>query len=123
MRATSQSKPAARLMGIVVEHVYIASWAISTGIGMLAGLLLAPVTGINPEIGLLILKAIIAAVLGGFTSIGGALLGGLVIGLVESFSGLLGGSTAKNLAPFVVLIAVLLIRPYGLFGEPPVKRV
>jgi branched-chain amino acid transport system permease protein len=123
MRATSQSESAARLMGIVVERVFMTSWAISTAIGTAAGLLLAPVTGINPEMGILILKAIIAAVLGGFTSLGGALIGGLLIGLIESFAGIVGGSTAKNVAPFVVLIAVLLVRPYGLFGKMTVKRV
>ena len=123
MRAASQSRAAARLMGIVVERVFMVSWAISTAIGTVAGVLLAPVTGINPEIGLLSLKAIIAAVLGGFTSLGGALIGGLLIGLIESFAGIIAGSTAKNVAPFVVLIAVLLVRPYGLFGKMEVKRV
>jgi len=123
MRAVSQNQSAARLMGIVVERVYMTAWAISTAIGAVAGLLLAPVIGINPEIGNLLLKAIVGAVIGGFTSLGGALIGGLLIGVIETFSGALIGSTFKNVAPFVVLIAFLLVRPYGIFGKPHVRRV
>jgi branched-chain amino acid transport system permease protein len=123
MRAVSQNQSAARLMGIVVERVYLTAWAISTAIGAVAGLLLAPVIGINPEIGNLLLKAIVGAVIGGFTSLGGALIGGLLIGVIETFSGVLIGSTFKNVAPFVVLIAFLLVRPYGIFGKPHVRRV
>jgi len=123
MRAVSQNRAAARLMGIVVEHVYMTAWAISTAIGAVAGLLMAPVTGINPEIGNILLKAIVGAVIGGFTSLSGALVGGLVVGVIETFSGVFIGGTFKHIAPFVVLIVVLLVRPYGFFGRAQVRRV
>jgi branched-chain amino acid transport system permease protein len=123
MRAVSVNPEAARLMGIRVETVYRWSWAISTAIGALAGLLVAPLIGINPEIGQLILRGLLAAVIGGFTSIPGALVGGLAVGLIETFSGVLIGSTFKNLVPFILLMVLLVFRPQGLFGAAEIKRV
>src|SRR5450432_1335569 len=89
MRAVSINPEAARLMGIKVTTVYRWSWAISTAIGTLAGLLVAPLVGVNPEIGQLILRGLLAAVIGGFTSIGGAILGGIAVGLIETYAGVL----------------------------------
>lgn len=123
MRAVSVNAEAARLMGIRVTSVYRWSWAISTAIGALAGLLVAPLIGINPEVGQLILRGLLAAVIGGFTSIPGALVGGLAVGLIETFSGVLVGSAFKNLVPFVLLMVLLVFRPQGLFGTADVKRV
>jgi len=123
MRAVSVSPEAAKLMGIRVDRVYRWSWAISTAIGALAGLLVAPLIGINPEIGQLILRGLLGAVIGGFTSIPGAVVGGLAVGLIETFSGVLIGSAFKNLVPFVLLMLLLVFRPYGLFGAADVQRV
>ena len=123
MRAVSVNAEAARLMGIRVERVYRWSWAISTAIGALAGLLVAPLIGINPEIGQLILRGLTAAVIGGFTSIPGALVGGIAVGLLETYSGVLVGTAFKNLVPFVLLMVLLVFRPQGLFGAAEVKRV
>ncbi len=116
MRAVAIDAAAARLVGIRVESVFMSAWALAAAIGALAGLLLAPIIGINPEIGQLILKALVAAVLGGFTSLGGAVAGGLVLGLIETFGGALFGATFKNIVPFGILILLLLVRPQGLFG-------
>ncbi|HZI85093.1 MAG TPA: branched-chain amino acid ABC transporter permease [Casimicrobiaceae bacterium] len=123
MRAVSIDADAARLMGIRVEKVYRWSWAMSTAIGALAGLLVAPLIGINPEIGQLILRGLLGAVLGGFTSIPGAIVGGLTVGLIETYSGVLVGSTFKNLVPFLLLMTLLVFRPQGLFGLAEIKRV
>ena len=123
MRAVSINAEAARLMGIRVESVWRWAWAISTGIGALAGLLVAPVIGVNPEIGTLILRGLVAAVIGGFTSVPGAIIGGLAVGLIETFSGVIVGSTFKNLVPFIILMLLLVFRPYGLFGLAEAKRV
>ena len=84
---------------------------------------LAPIIGINPEVGHLVLKALVAAVIGGFTSLPGAVVGGLLLGLIETYSGAFFGSTAKNILPFVVLVVFLLVRPYGLFGRAPLVRI
>jgi branched-chain amino acid transport system permease protein len=123
MRAVSQSQEAARLMGVSVERVLMISWGISSAIGALGGILLAPIIGINTEVGHLVLKALVAAVIGGFTSLPGAVVGGLLLGLIETYSGAFFGSTAKNILPFVVLVVFLLVRPYGLFGRAPLVRI
>ncbi|MES3000891.1 MAG: branched-chain amino acid ABC transporter permease [Pseudomonadota bacterium] len=123
MRAVSVNAEAARLMGIRVTTVWRTSWAVSMAIGTLAGLLVAPLIGVNPEIGQLLLRGLLAAVIGGFTSIGGAVIGGLAVGLIETFSGIVVGSTFKNLMPFLLLMLLLIFRPHGLFGSAEVKRV
>jgi branched-chain amino acid transport system permease protein len=123
MRAVSVSPEGATLMGIRVHTVYRWSWMISTAIGALAGLLVAPLIGINPEIGQLILRGLLAAVIGGFTSIPGAIIGGLAVGLIETFSGVMIGSAFKNLVPFILLMVLLVFRPQGLFGAADIKRV
>jgi branched-chain amino acid transport system permease protein len=92
-------------------------------VGALAGLLIAPVVGVNPEIGGLILRGLVAAVLGGFTSVPGAIVGGIAVGLIETFAAVGLGATVKNLVPFIVLALLLIFRPYGLFGMREVHRV
>ncbi len=123
MRAVSQNQDAARLMGISVERVFSSTLAIGTAIAALAGVLFAPVTGINPGLGDLILKAFVAAVIGGFNSLPGAVVGGLSLGLIETFSAAFAGSTLKNVSAFAVLIMMLLVRPNGLFGTAGARRV
>jgi branched-chain amino acid transport system permease protein len=123
MRATALDPIAAKLMGIRIGSVFSAAWALSTMLGAFVGLLLAPVIGINPEIGHLILKGLVAAVIGGFSSLGGAVIGGLLLGLLETYAGAYFGATFKNLVPFGVLILLLLLRPQGLAGASSVRRV
>jgi len=123
MRATALDPIAAKLMGIRIGSVFSAAWALSTMLGAFVGLLLAPVIGINPEIGHLILKGLVAAVIGGLSSLGGAVVGGLLLGLLETYAGAFFGATFKNLVPFGVLILLLLLRPQGLAGASSVRRV
>jgi branched-chain amino acid transport system permease protein len=123
MRATALDPIAAKLMGIRIGSVFSAAWALSTMLGAFVGLLLAPVIGVNPEIGHLILKGLVAAVIGGFSSLGGAVAGGLLLGLLETYAGAFFGATLKNLVPFGVLILLLLLRPQGLAGTSSVRRV
>jgi len=123
MRAVAANPQAALLMGMRIEGAYQVAWALSAAIGAVAGLLIAPVTGITPEIGALILKGLLAAVLGGFTSILGAVAGGLLVGLLETFAAVGLGGTVKNLAPFVALLLLLWCRPQGLFGTREAHRV
>lgn len=121
MRAVAFNQTAARLMGIRVNTVFGSAWALSAAIGALAGLLLAPVIGINPELGHLIVKALIAAVIGGFGSLGGAVFGGLLLGMLETYAGAFFGAALKEIIPFAILIAILLIRPQGLWGATPAR--
>jgi branched-chain amino acid transport system permease protein len=116
MRAVALNQTAARLMGISVNTVFRFAWALSAAIGALAGLLLAPVIGINPELGHLIVKALVAAVIGGFGSLGGAVFGGLLLGVLETYTGALFGAALKEIIPFAILIVILLVRPQGLWG-------
>lgn len=123
MRATALDPIAAKLMGVRVGSVFSAAWALSTMLGAFVGLLLAPVIGVNPEIGNLILKGLVAAVIGGFSSLGGAVAGGLLLGLLETYAGAFFGATFKNSVPFGVLILLLLLRPQGLAGASSARRV
>jgi branched-chain amino acid transport system permease protein len=123
MRAAALDSVGATLMGIRIGSVFSAAWALSTMLGAFVGLLLAPVIGINPEIGHLILKGLVAAVIGGFSSLGGAVAGGLLLGLLENYAGAFFGATFKNLVPFGVLILLLLLRPQGLAGASAARRV
>jgi branched-chain amino acid transport system permease protein len=122
MRAAALDPIAAKLMGVRIGSVFSAAWALSTMLGAFVGLLLGPVIGINPEIGHLILKGFVAAVIGGFSSLGGAVAGGLLLGLLETYAGAFFGATFKNLVPFGVLILLLLLRPQGLAGASSVRR-
>jgi branched-chain amino acid transport system permease protein len=123
MQAASQNQLAAYYMGIPVKMIFSLIWAISAGVAAVAGILLAPVAFIDVTIGLLGLKAFAAAVLGGFGSIPGAVIGGLVIGVIEQFSGIYLAEGFKDVAAYVVILLVLFLRPQGLFGNIGRKRV
>jgi branched-chain amino acid transport system permease protein len=124
MQATSQNQLAAYYMGIPVKLIFSLIWAISAGVATAAGVLLAPVTLIDINMGLAVaLKSFAAAVLGGFGSIPGALVGGIIIGLIELYSGATLPEGFKDAMPYVVLLVMLAIRPQGLFGTLGRKKV
>jgi branched-chain amino acid transport system permease protein len=124
MQATSQNQLAAYYMGIPVKLIFSLIWAISAGVATAAGILLAPVTLIDINMGLAVaLKAFAAAVLGGFGSIPGALVGGLTIGLIELYSGATLPEGFKDTMPYIVLLVMLWVRPQGMFGTLGRKKV
>jgi branched-chain amino acid transport system permease protein len=123
MRAVAEDRRAARLAGINVERVLMLTFTTSAATAAVAGLLLAPLTGVHVEMGWIIVKALVAAVLGGFTSLPGAVLGGLLLGLMEAFSGVLLDGVTRDLGVFGLLILALLLRPQGLFGRSEARRV
>ncbi len=124
MRATSENMLAAYYMGIPVKRVVSLIWAISAMVACCAGVLLAPITFINSNVGLALgLKAFPAAVLGGFGSIPGALVGGVIIGVIEVMAGFYLPQGWKDVAPYLVLLIVLLLKPEGLFGALGKKKV
>ena len=123
MQATSQNQLAAYYMGIPVKRMFSLIWAISAGVAAVAGVLLAPVSLIDVNLGFIGLKAFAAAVLGGFGSILGALIGGLTIGLIERFAGTYLPQGFKDVAAYVVLLVVLAVRPQGMFGTVGRKKV
>lgn len=123
MQAASQNQLAAFYMGIPVRRLNALVWGISAAVAACAGILLAPITFVHANMGFIGMKAFPAAVVGGFGSIPGAIVGGLVIGLVESFAGFYLPEGFKDVAAYVVVLLMLAIRPNGLFGEKLRKRV
>ncbi|NBO16052.1 MAG: branched-chain amino acid ABC transporter permease [Betaproteobacteria bacterium] len=123
MRATAQSQEAASLMGISVPGIFSKTWALGSALGGIAGMLIAPLVGINTELGGVLIPGFVAAIVGGFTSIPGAIVGGLMVGVLENLGGVFVSSSFKRVTSFIILIAVLMIRPAGLFGKPPRKMV
>jgi len=123
MQAASQNQLAAYYMGIPVKLMFSLIWAISAAVAAIAGVLLAPVSLIDINLGFIGLKAFAAAVLGGFGSIPGALVGGITIGLIELFSGAYLPQGFKDVAAYVVLLIVLAVRPQGIFGTIARKKV
>jgi branched-chain amino acid transport system permease protein len=128
MRATAADEEAALAVGVPVGRVYALTWAIAGGVAAVGGLFLAGFpSSVNPSLGDVALRAFPAVILGGLDSPPGAVVGGITIGMVEVLSsgyapGWLGSNFAA-VAPYVVMILVLLSRPYGLFGTRPVERI
>ena len=123
MQASSQNQLAAYYMGIPVRRINGLVWGLSAAVAALAGLLLAPITFVHANMGLIGLKAFPAAVVGGFGSLPGAIVGGLVIGIVESLSGFYLPDGFKDTAAYIVVLIMLMVKPNGLFGEKLRKKV
>ena len=123
MQASSQNQLAAYYMGIPVKRINGLVWALATAVAAVAGLLLAPITFVHANMGFIGLKAFPAAVVGGFGSLPGAIVGGLIIGIVESLAGFYAPAGVKDVAPYVVVLIMLMVKPNGLFGEKLRKKV
>lgn len=123
MRAAAEDQDVARLMGININQIFALSWAIAAMVGSIAGIFSADLSFLYSQMSLAGLKALPAAILAGLDSVEGVLLGGLVIGLVESLAGGYFGGPAHELAPWLVLLLVLMVKPRGLFGSSEIKRV
>ena len=123
MQASSQNQLAAYYMGIPVQRLNGLVWALAAGVAAIAGILLAPITFVHANMGLIGLKAFPAAVVGGFGSLPGAIVGGLVIGVVEAMAGFFLPEGFKDIAAYVVVLIMLMVMPNGLFGEKLRKKV
>ncbi len=123
MQAASQNQLAAYLNGVRVKRVNSLVWALAGATAAVAGVLLAPITLVDVSLWFVTLKALAALVLGGFGSIPGAIVGGLLIGLIEQYAGVYMPQGTKDIVAYLVLIAVLIIRPRGLLGEAHGRRV
>ncbi len=126
MRATSADHELARSVGINVPRIFGLSWGIAGIIATLGGVLLATVTGVSLSLGVVALVAFPASLLGGLQSFSGAIVGGLLVGLAQALvqaSSVQVVSNSSEIAPYLLLLVVLLIRPEGLFGEKRIERV
>ena len=127
MRAVANDQDASLLMGVSVRRTFGVSWAISSVVACIGGMLLASLTYLHPAQGGVGIKVFPAVVLGGLESIVGAIVGGIIIGVVENLAGgyldpLLGGGV-KEITSFILLIVILMFRPYGLFGKEEIERL
>jgi len=124
MRSVADNQPAAMALGVHVRRVFALSWAIAALVAAMSGIVLGIINGINvhqvSDIGLKVFPVVI---LGGLDSIGGAILGGIIIGLLETFTGGYISTGLREVIPYVALIIILLIKPYGLFGLVEIERV
>jgi branched-chain amino acid transport system permease protein len=123
VQAASQNQLAAYYMGIPVKRLNGLVWALAAAVAAIAGLLLAPITFVHVNMGFIGLKAFPAAVVGGFGSLPGAIVGGLIIGVVESLAGFYLPTGFKDIAPYIVVLLMLWFKPSGLFGEKLRKKV
>ena len=123
MQASSQNQLAAYYMGIPVKRINGLVWGLAAAVAAVAGLLLAPITFVHANMGFIGLKAFPAAVVGGFGSLPGAIVGGLIIGIVESLAGFYAPNGVKDVAAYVVVLIMLMVKPNGLFGEKLRKKV
>jgi branched-chain amino acid transport system permease protein len=127
MRAVASDQQAALSMGISVRWVFALAWCFGAMAAVIGGVVIGNLSGISVYMGDIGLKVLAVIILGGLDSIGGAILAGFVIGVLENLAGLyidpLIGGGAKDVAPFFILVLIIMIRPYGLFGKEIIERV
>jgi len=128
MRATAVSQQVALSMGISVKKIFALAWSIAAVVSAVGGVLLGGIRGgVDGNLAFFGLKVVPVVILGGLDSVAGAIVGGIVMGILENLAGgyldpLLGGGV-KEVAPFVALVAILTVKPYGLFGKVKIERV
>ncbi len=123
MRAVADDQQAALTMGISVRRIFAMAWGIAAVTAMLAGVLVANIQGVSGNVALFGLLVFPVVILGGLDSIGGTIVGGLIVGLLIQYTaGYLGGGL-QQVVPYILLVLILMVRPYGLFGEVRIERV
>jgi branched-chain amino acid transport system permease protein len=123
MRAVSENRLAASLMGVSVPAVFSWTWGLSSLLAGASGILIAPLVMISPEMGFIAFKGFVAAILGGFASIPGTILGGFLMGILENLAGVFLSPAYKDVISFVFMIVVLAVRPAGLLGSARIAKV
>lgn len=124
MRSVADNQSAALSLGVHVRRVFALSWAIAALVAAMSGIVLGIINGINVhELSSIGLKVFPVVILGGLDSIGGAILGGIIIGLLETFTGGYISTSLREIIPYIVLVFILMIKPYGLFGLVEIERV
>lgn len=123
LRATATDQGAAYAMGINVPRVFSLAWVASAALAAVAGIAVGAIGGLSSTMGIFGLSVLVVVIVGGLDSVVGALVAGLMIGVVEAWAGAFLGGEYKLLATFVVLVVVLMLRPYGLFGTRDIERL
>lgn len=127
MRATASREDVAELMGIRIERVYSMAWMLAGLVSAVAGVLLGAMQGVTPQMGSFAFKVFPALIIGGLDNVAGSMIGGLAVGLIENLIGgaldLYTGGGAKELIAYVLLVLLLVVRPYGFFGRAEIRRI
>ncbi len=123
MRAVADDQQAALSMGISVKKIFAWAWSIAAISAAVGGALVANIVGVSQELSHFGLRVFPVVILGGLDSIPGAIIGGIIIGLLETYTGGYIGMGLNQVVPFIVLILILMVRPYGLFGQEIIERV
>ncbi|AZS80230.1 branched-chain amino acid ABC transporter permease [Achromobacter sp. MY14] len=123
LRATASDQGAAYAMGINVPRVFSLAWVAAGALAAVSGVIVGAIGGISSSMGVFGLSVLVVVIVGGLDSVAGALVGGVFIGLLEAWAGAYLGGEFKLLATFIVLVVVLMVRPYGLFGTREIERL
>jgi len=123
MRAIADDQQAALSMGISIKRVLAVAWAMSAMAAAVGGIMVANLVGVSHDVSYVGMRVFPVVILGGLDSIPGAIVGGAIIGLLESYTGGYVGQGLNLIVPFVALVVVLMVRPYGLFGKQIIERV
>lgn len=123
LRATASDQAAAYSMGINVPRVFSATWSVASVIAGVAGIVVGSIGGISSVMGSFGLSVLVVVIFGGLDSVLGALVGGVIVGVIEALTGFYVGGEYKILATFSLLVLILLVRPYGLFGTHEIERL
>ena len=123
LRATASDQAAAYSMGIAVPRVFSATWSVAAAIAGVAGIVVGSIGGVSSAMGAFGLSVLVVVIFGGLDSVLGALVGGLIVGVIEALAGFYLGGEYKILATFSLLVLILLVRPYGLFGTHDIERL
>jgi branched-chain amino acid transport system permease protein len=129
MRATAEDEQVTRSLGIKATMVYALVWVIACVVGVLGGVLLGGVSGVSPPLSEIGLKALAVVILGGLDSVGGAIVAGVMLGVLENLAAgyldplMPSGGGLATVFPFIVMLVVLIFRPYGLFGLKRIERI
>ena len=121
--AACDNQVGASIVGVRVSTVFLAIWILASVLATLAGILVAPLLTLSPDMGLIGIKGFTAAILGGFNSLPGAVLGGITLGVLEAIAGTYISSALKDMISYSILIVVILVRPQGLLGGLTIPKV
>lgn len=127
MRAVADDQQAALSMGMSVKFVYAVTWSIAAMVAAIGGVLMGNISGVSPGMATIGLTVLPVVILGGLDSVLGAIVGGFLIGIIQNFAGgyldpLVGGGI-KEVVPFIIVLFILMLKPYGLFGSKGIERV
>ncbi|HOK06285.1 MAG TPA: branched-chain amino acid ABC transporter permease [Syntrophales bacterium] len=124
MRSVADNQRAALSLGVHVKRVFALSWAIAALVAGMSGIVLGIINGVNVhDLSGIGLKVFPVVILGGLDSIGGAIIGGIIIGVLEALTGGYISPSLKDVIPYIVLVFILMVKPYGLFGQVEIERV